>query len=198
MLPDEIRGPGALLTRSSRGLRVVASVLWAGGAVPVLSGIICPGIDWSWCGLMVLLTTSKMISLASWTQVTTQSESSWQVNHKNTARCFLDKVRWWVGWGVPSIRALQSIASPVTSLLGPPDWEPARLCLPPRVWSRAWQCGNVARFPANGFWHFSSPLIWYFAPPPPPPGPVNRANTKHGIVLHCTQYTHLQTLLLAA
>ena len=33
---------------------------------------------------------------------------------------------------------------------------------------QSWAWCNVARFPVNGFWHFSSPLIWYFTPPPPP------------------------------
>ena len=153
MWPDEARGSlDSQLSGASSGECFVRR------AVPVLSGIICPGIDWSWCGLMVLLTTSKMISLASWTQVTTQSESSWQVNHKNHARCFLDKVRWWVGWGVPSIRALQSIASTVTSLLGPPDWEPGLLvcvCRPesgPRpgnvaMWQDSQQMGSGTSHP---------------------------------------------------
>ena len=170
-------GPGSLLTRSSRGLRV-ASVLWAGGAVPVLSGIICPGIDWGWCGLMVLLTTSKMISPASWTRVTTQSESSWQVNHKNHARCS------WQGpmmGGVRcaiyhDIRALQSIASQVTSLLRPPDWEPALLvcvCRPESGRGLAmWQCGKI---PSKWVLALLIPTNLILCPAPASPRPCKQS-----------------------
>ena len=131
MLPDE---PGALLTRSSRGLQV-ASVLWDGRAVPVLSGIICPGIDWLWCGLMVLLTTSKMIR---WRLV--RPELQRRVKHPDKQIIMSSSDDGWLEVGHRSDIAMYCITS--DKFITPPDGE-ARICLLPRVWSGGWQCGGI-------------------------------------------------------